>query len=598
MSPVTALLLRICSNVVRVGNVSGTQTVNDEDDEQPHVDGADVAEGERAPPLRRAARRARAASRRVARMPRRGPRPCRCSSSASFHRVEQVRFGDLVAGQLGRDDAVAQDEHARAHADAGRPRPTRRRSRRRRRGPARRRGRRAASACRCRRPAVGSHRARTCEPSARQRAMTTFCWLPPLSVVIGASEPAVRMPRRSIQPSTRSASRRRASAARPPQAAEHRQRQVLPDAERADDALGRAVGRDEGDARRVVLGEVDPRVGLRGQAHGAAHRARPGAGERVGQGLAARAGEAGDAEHLALADGEAHATQDPGVHVARLERGRSRGARRLAAARQVDVLADHHRRERLRGQVGDVARADDAAAAQDRDAVGDARRSRRSGATRRGRSCRPGGPRARSRAAARPRSCGRTAVGSSRTSTPPPVQPSRAAAMATTVRSTGVASFSGRCTSMSMPNRPMSARAVRSCSAQSIDPSRVRAYPRLQRQVVRSALSSSDEPEVLVDEAQPVVAVADARQLERLAVEPRERAGVGRVVAGEGLDQRRLAASRSGPRARGPRRARSRASRRAARASRRTSWTAARGAARAAGRPAASRGRRSPRPSL
>ena len=120
-----------------------------------------------------------------------------------------------------------------------------------------------------------------------------------------------------------------------------------------------------------ALGEVDPRVGLRGQAHGAAHRARPGAGERIGQGLAARAGEAGDAEHLALADGEAHAAQDPGVHVARLERGRSRGARRLAAARQVDVLADHHRRERLRGQVGDVARADDAAAAQDRDAVGD-----------------------------------------------------------------------------------------------------------------------------------------------------------------------------------------------------------------------------------
>ena len=28
MSPVTALLLRICSNVVRVANVPGTQTVN------------------------------------------------------------------------------------------------------------------------------------------------------------------------------------------------------------------------------------------------------------------------------------------------------------------------------------------------------------------------------------------------------------------------------------------------------------------------------------------------------------------------------------------------------------------------------------------
>src|SRR6478672_13774347 len=38
-------------------------------------------------------------------------------SVASFHRVEQVGFGDLVAGQLRRDDAATQDEDARAHAE-------------------------------------------------------------------------------------------------------------------------------------------------------------------------------------------------------------------------------------------------------------------------------------------------------------------------------------------------------------------------------------------------------------------------------------------------------------------------------------------------
>jgi hypothetical protein len=31
-------------------------------------------------------------------------------SVGSFHRVEQVLFGDVVAGQLRRDDAAAQDE--------------------------------------------------------------------------------------------------------------------------------------------------------------------------------------------------------------------------------------------------------------------------------------------------------------------------------------------------------------------------------------------------------------------------------------------------------------------------------------------------------
>src|SRR6476659_5636403 len=38
-------------------------------------------------------------------------------SVASFHRVEQVGFGDLLAGQLRGDDAATQDEDACAHAE-------------------------------------------------------------------------------------------------------------------------------------------------------------------------------------------------------------------------------------------------------------------------------------------------------------------------------------------------------------------------------------------------------------------------------------------------------------------------------------------------
>src|SRR3954468_18813548 len=38
-------------------------------------------------------------------------------SVGSFHRVEQVVFGDVVAGELRRDDAATQDEDARAHAE-------------------------------------------------------------------------------------------------------------------------------------------------------------------------------------------------------------------------------------------------------------------------------------------------------------------------------------------------------------------------------------------------------------------------------------------------------------------------------------------------
>ena len=60
----------------------------------------------------------------------------------------------------------------------------------------------------------------------------------------------------------------------------------------------------------------------------------------------------------------------------------------------------------------------------------------------------------------------------------------------------------------------------------------------VQREVVHG-VELEDEPEVLVDEAQPVRDGVAER--ERLAVELRDGAGIGRVVAGERLDQRRLA---------------------------------------------------------
>ena len=228
-----------------------------------------------------------------------------------------------------------------------------------------------------------------------------------------------------------------------------------------------------------------------------------------------------------------------GVHVARLERGRSRGARRLAAARQVDVLADHHRRERLRGQVGDVARADDAAAAQDRDAVGDVEDL-----------VHPVRHVQDARAAAadlahdleQPLDLG--------------VRQDRGRLVEDEDAAAGPALEGGgdgddraldrrgvlqRPVHVDVHAEPPDERPRGPLLLGPVDRPEPRArVPAAQGQVVDGA-ELGDEPEVLVDEAQPVVAVADARQLERLAVEPRERARVGRVVAGEGLDERRLA---------------------------------------------------------
>ena len=298
--------------------------------------------------------------------------------------------------------------------------------------------------------------------------MTTFCWLPPLSVVIGASGAArcgrrgARSSRRRARPRARGRAGRGGRAGRAATASGSRGRVNV-----ADDALapcgrpGRAGCRAAG-----VRGDGRPRGGLRRRAGCAPLTAvGAGAGERVGQLVAARARAARRCRAISpSAHVEVDAAQDAGRARRAPRARRSRGARAVAARGSGSTsLADHQRRQRLRRR-GRRRRAvrDHAAAAQDGDAVGDARRSRRAGATRRARSCR----RARtSRTISNSRST--SSCGSDRGRL---VEHEHAAAGLQPCRARGdrddrALDRRGRppaagATSMSMPKRPMSARAV------------------------------------------------------------------------------------------------------------------------------------------
>ena len=85
---------------------------------------------------------------------------------------------------------------------------------------------------------------------ARQRATTTFCWLPPLSVEISEPGVSVLISRRRLHSSTRARLVAMRELAAPAEPAEDRQREVLADRELVDHALALAVGRDERDVRR------------------------------------------------------------------------------------------------------------------------------------------------------------------------------------------------------------------------------------------------------------------------------------------------------------------------------------------------------------
>ena len=135
-------------------------------------------------------------------------------------------------------------------------------------------------------------------------------------------------------------------------------------------------------------------------------------------------------------------------------------------------------------------------------------------------------------------SWGSTAVGSSSTSTPPPSQPCSAAAIATTVRCTGVAAASGRWMSRSTSNAASTRRVSVSCCRHRTRPPKPRAKPPCSARL-SWALELEDQAEVLVDEAQAVG--HGPAHLEGDTVQLGVRARVGRVVGREQLDERRLA---------------------------------------------------------
>ncbi len=174
---------------------------------------------------------------------------------------------------------------------------------------------------------------------------------------------------------------------------------------------------------------------------------------------------------------------------------------------------------------------------------------------------------------------GSTAVGSSSTSTPPPAsQPCSAAAMATIVRSTGVALASGWVMSRSMANGARSRRACRACLRHWMRPRRVRAKPPC-RARLSIVFSSRTRPRSwwtklrrAVWPCRPCPSCAD---LHGLAVEDDLRARVGVVVARQHLDERRLARAVVRRRGRAPRRSGCRGRRRRAPSCQGTSSTGA-----------------------
>ena len=225
--PVIALLLRICFAVATVWERLGHPEREDDDDRQPDVDRADAVDGEAGArrldsggPWRRQAVARRRRGRIVVRL-------TGWSSSLSLHRRDE----------RGARSALRRRTRPRCGRRAGRRRGcTSRQVAEVRRGDddrqavlaqARRSGRRSRRACRCRRPRSARTATRISGSRARQRAMTTFCWLPPLSVEIGASGPAATTPRRRVQRSTTARSAPPAEAAAPAEAVEDRQRQVL-----------------------------------------------------------------------------------------------------------------------------------------------------------------------------------------------------------------------------------------------------------------------------------------------------------------------------------------------------------------------------------
>ena len=144
----------------------------------------------------------------------------------------------------------------------------------------------------------------------------TFCWLPPLSVVMSAFWPLVLTAIASIQSCDELALRPPPQQAEAAEPVEHGESQVLGDAELADDGLAAAVGRDDRDVEGRRLAHRDP--ALARELHIARHAGQR-ARQRVRQLVPAGARQARYPQHLARAQLQVDAGQEAAAQVARAQ---------------------------------------------------------------------------------------------------------------------------------------------------------------------------------------------------------------------------------------------------------------------------------------
>ena len=223
-------------------------------------------------------------------------------------------------------------------------------------------------------PRVGSLRSRTFGSVASQRAMTTFCWLPPRQ----RRDAVARSPERDPEAVdvVARAARRVAPRSDEPAggvAAERGKREVLADRHRLEERLGAALARHVGDSARpprpasesrrpsaVARGRPRPRTRRAPRARAGTHPGRVPRGRR-----GRRAPRRAARSRSAAASGAAE-RQSPGG------RRRRRAASRRALPAFGEVLRAGHQPHELRGgRLAAVERRDRVAGAHDGDAVAD-----------------------------------------------------------------------------------------------------------------------------------------------------------------------------------------------------------------------------------
>ena len=268
-----------------------------------------------------------------------------------------AQHGDLVAEpqhllELGGDE---QDRHAR-----------RRRARPRAAGSAPSRRRRCRASARRGSAAFGS--------VISQRASSTFCWLPPLSVPTGCSGLAGRMSSAAIHFATSSSWRRRGIGLRPAAGRLQRQHDVLAHGQLLDEPFGAAVLGAEGDAvrrrRRARCAPARPRP-RRGR--GRRDRRRTAAAPPpCARSRAARRSPTTSPRRSSRSNGAiAPSRPSPSARStgAALQRRPARPL--LERLQRLRLAAEHARDELDLGELGDGPLADAAAVAQHGHAVGD-----------------------------------------------------------------------------------------------------------------------------------------------------------------------------------------------------------------------------------